>query len=199
MSQQPDVATAKDTGGGFDPHPEGQYAMVCVDVVNLGTRIEQFGDGDPRETAKVALVFASGERKNDQLYLVTVEMTNSMNEKANLRKFLESWRGKSYTPKQAEAGVPLQALHGHTALVSVEHITTKRGRQFARVRAIAPLPKAMPAPNGDVLETYSRPSFFDERKKEYAKQLAEHRARSDDPGPTASEEPYLDPDDDLPF
>src|SRR3990167_7699733 len=106
MTQRPDPTTARDTGGGFEPHSEGQFSMICVDVVNLGTNVEQFPGSDPREVDKVALVFASGETQGveNELTLVTVEMTNSMNEKANLRKFLESWRGKSYTAQQAEAG-----------------------------------------------------------------------------------------------
>src|SRR3990167_4492192 len=91
MTQRPDPTTARDTGGGFEPHSEGQFGMIWVDVVNRGTSVEQFPGNDPREVDKVALVFASGETQGaeNELTLVTVEMTNSMNEKANLRKFLE--------------------------------------------------------------------------------------------------------------
>jgi hypothetical protein len=176
MSQKPDSTTAKDSGTSFAAHPEGQYAMVCVDVVNLGTNIEQFPGQDAKEVDKAALVFASGERQEDKtLTVVTVEMTLSMNEKANMRKFLESWRGKSYTPEQAASGVPLHKVQGQTALVSVEHILTKRGRKFAKVRSIAPLPKKMDAPDAGVLEEYERPKFLEDKKAEYAKALAKYR------------------------
>jgi len=196
VSQKPDTATAKDNGGGFEPHSEGQFPMVCVDVVNLGVKVERYGDGDPRETEKAALVFASGERhdKDGTLRLVTVEMTLSMNEKANMRAFLESWRGKSYTPEQAAAGVPLHQLQGRAALVTIEHVLTKRGRQFGKIRSISPLPKVMTAPATDVLGDYTRPVFLEERKKEYAKQLVQHRGTDGDPGPQLP-----DDDDDLPF
>lgn len=198
MTQQPDAVTAKDQGGGFAPHPEGQYAMVCVDVVNLGTKVERFGDQDPREVEKASLVFASGEKQdNGELVIVTVEMTLSMNEKANMRKFLESWRGKSYTHEQAEAGVPLHKLHGQAALVSVEHITTRRGRKFAKVTSISPLPKQMEAPNGVILESYTRPSFFADKKKEYAELLATYRGQGT--GAAYDDVPPVDDDDDLPF
>ena len=203
MTQRPDPTTARDTGGGFEPHSEGQFGMICVDVVNRGTNVEQFPGNDPREVDKVALVFASGETQGaeNELTLVTVEMTNSMNEKANLRKFLESWRGKSYTAQQAEAGVPLHKLQAQVGLLSVEHITTKRGRKFAKVRSISPLPKAMESPDALVLEGYERPKFLEDKKTQYADALARHRKetrRPVDDGIPIGDEPG-DEDDDLPF
>lgn len=197
MSQRPDSVTARDHGGGFDPHPEGQFAMLCVDVVNLGRKIDQYPGQPAREVEKAALVFASGERQENELRTVTAEMTLSMNEKASMRKFLESWRGKSYTAEQAEAGVPLDKLHGQAALVSVQHITTKAGRRFAKVISISPLPKAMPAPPASVLDEYTRPKFLEDRKLEFMRQVAAHRAQhgAADPGPP----PMEDDLDDLPF
>lgn len=199
MSHQPDEAVAKDTGGGFAPHSEGQFAMVCVDVVNLGINVETFQGQDPREVPKVALVFASGERQDDKeksLSIVTSEMTLSANEKANLRKFLESWRGRSYTVEQAEAGLPISRLYGKPALVSVEHVLTRKGRKFAKIISIGPLPKTMPGPDDSVLASYERPKFLTDRKAAYAEALAKHRGFPADDYPP----PEMSPDDDdLPF
>src|ERR1700751_1733161 len=145
MPQQPDVVTARDAGGGFAPHAEGQHAAICVDVVDLGVNVETFAGQEAREVAKVALVFATGERQGEgekrELTLVTTEMTNSANEKANLRKFLEAWRGRAYTAEQAEAGLPLHKLYGKFALLSIEDVTTRKGRKFAKIKAIQALPK----------------------------------------------------------
>jgi hypothetical protein len=196
---QPDEVVAKDSGGGFAPHSEGQHAVLCVDVVNLGVNVERFADQEPREVAKVALVFASGEQQEDKsLTLVTTEMTLSANEKANLRKFLESWRGKSYTAEQAEAGLPVSKLYGQAALISVEHVTTRKGRKFAKVISIGPLPKAMTAPPKTLLEQYERPKFLKDKKAQYAAALAAHRASNgDQPEP---EYPGDEEDDsDIPF
>jgi len=205
MSHQPDDVTAKDAGGGFTPHSEGQFAMLCVDVVNLGTNVEQYQDKPPREVPKVALVFASGERHDKAdggeqfLKIVTVEMALSANEKANLRKFLESWRGKTYTPEQAEQGLPVTKLYAQPALVSIEHVLTRKARRFAKIASISPLPKAMPAPDKAILTEYERPKFFADRKTEYAAALTKHReANGGAPVPDA---PNGDEgsDDDLPF
>lgn len=196
---QPDDVTAKDSGGGFEPHSEGQFAMVCVDVINLGVNVETFPGQEPREVAKVALVFASGERHDDKsLRLVTSEMTLSANEKANLRKFLEAWRGKTYSNADAEAGLPLAKLYGQAALISIEHVLTRKGRKFAKIASVAPLPKPMdnPAFRGMLME-YQRPKFFTDRKAQYADTLTRHRATMPDDAGIPPEPPPED--DDIPF
>lgn len=202
MSHAPDTVTAKDAGGGFDPHSEGQHAMLCVDVVDLGTNVELFPGKQPQETAKIALVFASGERqgeKKDELTLVTSEMTNSANEKANLRKFLESWRGKSYTPEQVEAGLPLHKLHGQAGLITIEHVLTRKNKKFAKIRSVAQLPPVIPAPDKAILAEYERPKFLVDRKAQYAEALKKHRASLGAGIPEPEMPNGDDTDDDLPF
>lgn len=206
MTQKPDEATATGSAGsGFDPHPEGQFGVLCVDVVNLGLRPEEFPGSEPREAPKAALVFASGQvQESGELIIITAEMTLSMHEKANMRQFLESWRGKSYTAEQAETGVPLHKLQGQAGLVSIEHVLTKRQRKFAKIRSISPLPDGMQPPDKSVLEEYVRPEFFEDRKKEYAAQLAEFRARNAPASTSYDEMPEALTDDDqdsepLPF
>ncbi len=191
MAHVPDTVVAKDSGETFAPHSEGQHVAFCVDVVNLGTNVEQFQDQEPREVNKVALVFASGETqreagKPDDLKLVTVEMKLSANEKSNLRKFMEQWRGKSYTAEQAAQGLPITKLYGQGALITIEHVTTKRGRLFANIVSIAPLPKAMALPDADsakLLADYTRPKFLNDRKAQYAENLRKHRGDDAIPNP----------------
>lgn len=199
MAHNPDSVTAKDAGAHYAAHPEGQFAAFCVDVVNLGTNVEQFPGQEPREVAKVALVFATGERQEDEsLTFITTEMTISANEKANLRKFMESWRGKSYSAEEADAGLPVSKMYGKPALLTIEHVVTRKGRKFAKISSIVPLPKTMPAPNGNLLQEYERPKFLTDRKAAYAEALRKHRGeQQDQPDP---EYPGDDPeDDDIPF
>jgi len=58
-----------------------------------------------------------------------------MNERSGLRRFLESWRGRSYTPDQAAEGVPLHLLEGLSALLTIEHRRSAKGRAYARIMA----------------------------------------------------------------
>lgn len=171
---RPDPVTAKDTGTVKEPHPEGQFAALCVDCIDLGNRVKSY-PGTPSYIApSVTLVFQTGERNSQgHLHEVSQEFTLSMGEKANLRKFLGAWRGKTYTEEQARAGVPLHKLVGQPALVSVEHRTSGKGRTYATISSIGPLPKAMVAPT---LPEYERPAFYEERRASYAAEVKAFKA-----------------------
>ena len=160
----------------FTLHPEGQWAGTCVDIVDLGERVEIFNDSKPRVVGKVVLVFATGERQqNGELSTVSAEFTMSMNERSSLRPFLESWRGRSYTQDEVAEGVPLHLLEGQPALLTIEHKLSKVGRTYAKIMWVAPLPKGMAAP---VVDEYRRSPHWDDRKKVYAAELALHQAGS---------------------
>lgn len=189
-----DNVVAQDKGSGFTPHDEGQFAAACADVVALGQRVEQYPGKPARVVEKCALVFltsSDGETKD-----VSVEFTVSMNERAGLRQFLESWRGKSYSAEQAAAGVPLNKLEGHGALISVEHKRSQKGRTYAKIKTISPLPQGLTAPD---VSGYQRAPFWAERKKAYTEEAERFRQT------VARSEPEMvppDEDDDdssLPF
>jgi hypothetical protein len=203
MKYQGDNITVRSSGGGqYDPHPEGTFGAVCVDVIDLGDRVEQFADNPARVVHKVALVFATGEQRSDGgLATVQSEMTCSMHEKARLRGFLESWRGRTYTPEQVELGVPIGKLAGNPALITVEHKTSKAGRTYATIRAVSPVPKQMEAPE---VNGYERAEYWTERKAEYAREVAKFHAEAhgdneDDPPPPADDDYTGEPEDELPF
>ena len=199
-----DTVTARDEGQKFTPHPEGQFAAVCVDVVNLGERVEQFKDQPKKLVPKVALVFQTGEVNADtgDLHQVSVEFTVSMGEKANLRKFLEAWRGKKYTDEQAEEGVPVHKLEGQAGYITVEQRKAKSsGNTYATINAIMPLPKGMMKPT---LPAYTRPEFWTERKKANAEAAAAFKRELHPVGAAAGSfedfpEALDGGDDDLPF
>jgi hypothetical protein len=173
--------------------------MVCVDVVDLGVNVEVFPGQEPREVAKVALVFASGEKQEDgSLTLVTTEMTNSANEKANLRRFIEAWRGRSYSAEQVAEGLPIKKLWAQPALITIEHVVTRKGKKFGKIKSITQVPEGLAAPDGEVVERYQRPKFLTDRKAAYATALTKHRAATG-VGEPEPEYPGDDDDSDLPF
>jgi len=195
-----DPITAKDGGKKYDPHPEGTFSAVCVDTVDLGNRVETFS-GKTKVQPKCAIVFATGQRmENGDPFYVHPEFTVSMGDLANLRRFLEGWRGKSYTAAQAEAGVPLHKLVGQSCLLTVEHVPTAKGRIFAKVRSVSPLPKEVPPPT---VNGYTRPEWWTERKEEYAKAAAAYKATIQPVRDLAEFEDFPDAlqdgDDDSPF
>jgi hypothetical protein len=81
--------------------------------------------------------------------------TVSLDNRASLRRDLESWRGRKFNPAELE-GFDLRKLLGAAALLQVVHETSKEGRTYAAVASIMALPKGTPRPKG----TENPPVFF---------------------------------------
>lgn len=182
------------SGSQYAPHPEGQYAAVCVDVIDLGERVESFPGSPTKVARKVALVFASGElnEATGTLHTVSAEYTASTHEKASLRQMLESWRGRAYKDGDLADGLPLHKLAGNAALITVEHHVGKTGRVYAKLRAVTPVPKQMAHVIPQDLP-YERAPYWTDRKEEYAAGVRKYRQETavvshDDVGGSAADD-----------
>lgn len=194
-----DTITAKGTDSKYKTHPEGQFVAQCVDAIDLGERVEEFA-GKPKKLAhKAALVFRTGEKNEDTGDFIDIsrEFTVSMGELANLRKFLEQWRGKPYSADQIAAGVPLHKLAGNHGLLSVAHRTSGNGRTYANITACVGVPKQMADKLPNYIAGYGRADYWQERKDEYAKVAKAFRAEAG--APSDDDYPAPDADDSLPF
>jgi hypothetical protein len=185
----------------YAPHPEGSYIGVCVDVIDLGEKVEQYQGNPAKIVPKVAIVFQTTEDNPDtgKPFELSVEKTVSFNERAGLRDFLGKWRGKTYTDADAEKGIPLHKLEGVTAMLIVEHKMSGAGRNYAKISNIAP------AARGTVKVTargYTRADYWQQRKDEYATAVKAHRATATNGKARAPEEvlaAVAAEDDGLPF
>jgi hypothetical protein len=156
-------------------HPEGQYAAVCLDVIAMGMRVNEF-QGKQSVSESCVFVFGTGEvNSKGQEFHVFSEMTVSMNSKAKLPKFLTGWRGKPFTTEEMAAGFKLSSLIGKHALVSLIKKTSALGNDRTEIDTIMPLPKGMPPP---VIGRYTRPEFWSQRKAEYAAAYAQFMGRT---------------------
>lgn len=178
----PDTITAKNSDTKFKSHPEGQFIGVCVDTIDLGNRVEEFAGKPKKLSPKCTLVFRTGER-NEQTgeYIdISREFTVSMGDLANLRKFLEQWRGKPYTAEQIAEGVPLHKLTGNPALLSVAHRISGKGRSYANITACVGVPKQMAKGIGAYTD-YTRDEYWQEKKDAYAAEVRAFRSASAPP------------------
>lgn len=185
LPPQPDEIIVSGESGGVDfkPHPTGPHSAVCCDIVDLGIWQDQYPGKAPRNVRKIRLVFQTEEKREDGLRFTVGRMfTASLGEKANLRKFLESWRGVPFTPEQL-AGFNLVKLIGAPAMIQVKH-STRKGGTYADLDSIMQLPKGMAKL---AVENYVR---VKDREPEKPKAADPH-----DGFPP----PLEDEDDDLPF
>jgi hypothetical protein len=195
----------RDTGGGdFDPIPQGTHLAVCNLVCDVG--VQASGRFTPRpklyirwELPSERIQWTDREGKaHEGPAQIGKFYTASLSAKANLRKDLENWRGRAFTPAEL-AGFDLFTVLGHACQIVVTHTKGADGRTYANVAGLVGLPRGMDRPKAErALVKYSPedpgqfndlPTWLQERIGE-AQQPGEHVAGSD---------PADAFDDDIPF
>ncbi len=208
-----DKVMAKNSDKAFQSHPEGQFVGQCMDVIDMGEEVSSF-PGKPEKLAqKVAFVYRTGELNDEGAFIdVVAEYTVSLGELANLRAFLEQWRGKPLTEDQITNGVPLDKMEGTWALLGIAHKVSKKGRTYAIIQSAVGVPKSMQG-NLPSFTGYTRPKYLVDKKEANRLAAAAFLERigvpatskrltgpGDDPGPEFPEGELMDEDDDsLPF
>jgi hypothetical protein len=137
----PIIATAGESKS-YTPAPEGTHHAVCVDVIDLGQLPNSFKPGTTQH--KVNIVWQIDERRDDnKRFLVYKRYTLSLNEKANLRHDLESWRGRPFT-REEEMGFDVETVKGANCLVNIQHKqSADKAKTYANVVSVMPLIKGM--------------------------------------------------------
>lgn len=197
-----DTITVRDEGSkSFTPAPEGQHLGVCVDVIDLGLKVEQFQNNPPKLVQKAAIVFQIEEEnpETNKRFEPAIELTVSFGPKSNMRKILGNWRGKSYSDEEAAKGVPLDKLVGKNGLVTIEHVVTSAKRTFAKIINVSAIPKIV----GVKLEPkdYKRSPHWERKQHDYAAEVAAFKKPNNSgPAPDVDPESYpFDYEEPLPF
>lgn len=129
----------------FHQVPAGTVQGVCYDVWDIGLQKTTF-QGQQKVKHKIIIAFETTELIPDGEYqgkrmTISKRYTLSLSEKANLRKDLESWRGKAFTAEELK-GFDIEKLIGANAMLSVVHNQVD-GKTYANVSSISKLMKGM--------------------------------------------------------
>lgn len=133
--------------------PAGNYVARCYQMIEIGT-VTDFVMGKQVQAKKVRIgwelptelrVFR--EEKGEQPLVISKEYTLSMNEKANLRKDLKSWRGKDFTEDEAKC-FDITKLIGVPCMLNIIHKpkVSDPTSSYEQIAGITPLPKGFKAP-----------------------------------------------------
>jgi len=114
----------KDNGGGDFQRPDpGTYLARCTKIVDLGTQSGEYA-GKPTSRRQVVLTWelptellTSGEYAGQPMTIAKF-YTAVLGEKATLRKDLENWRTRKFTPEELE-GFDLVNILGKPCLVTI--------------------------------------------------------------------------------
>ena len=132
--------------------PAGNHIARCYSMIHIGTIQEEYM-GEPKMGNKVRITWelpnelrTFKEENGEQPMVISKEYTLSMHEKSNLRKDLESWRGKGFTEDEAKE-FDITKLLGVPCMLSIIHKVSKSEKQYATITSIASIPKGMDAPD----------------------------------------------------
>jgi len=130
--------------------PAGNHVARCYSMIQIGTVVDEWM-GKTKEVPKVRIGWelpmelrTFDENKGPQPMVLSREYNLYLYEKANLRKDLESWRGKAFTEEEVKA-FDITKLMGVSCMVNVIH-ATKDGKTYANISGITPMPKGMNCP-----------------------------------------------------
>ena len=215
---------ARESGGGgtFTPVPPGMYLARCYRIVDLGTQKSEYL-GQVKNLPKVMLQFeVHGEddagkplvtAKNEPMS-ISKNFTLSLAEKATLRKDLQTWRGREFTPDELR-GFQIDNVLGAWAMIAITKAMGNNGKEYTNIATINSVPSAMKAslpqgfnkiglfeienPDHEMFETFSdnlkqkiqgSPEWKSRNGERYAK---EQKATAN------SGSGFDDMDDDIPF
>lgn len=193
----------------FKMLPAGSHAAVCTMVAHMGLQNTSYM-GEPKIKPQVYIRWQvpaeriewdkDGEHHEGPMSIGKV-YTESLSEKANLRKDLEAWRSRAFT-KDELAGFELFNILGKPCLLSVVHDTDESGKTRAYIQSVSALPKGMIAPKheGDLLKYDAENTAQHDKLPEWLrKKIAEAvppKANGVTPPPAAHAEEFAD---DIPF
>jgi len=213
--------TARDSGGGsFTPVAPGMHLARCYRIVDIGTQKTEY-QGQIKHQQKVMMQFEVHGEDDSGKPLVTSKgeplsisknFTLSLSENATLRKDLQAWRGRQFTPEELR-GFELKNVLGAWCMLTVAKAIGNNGKEYTNIISINPVPVAIKKagqpegfnklsmfvidnPDMELFET------FGSSLKEKIQATPEWRARNSGqpvikPAPSGSG--FDDMDDDIPF
>ena len=133
-------------GSSFIPVPSGMHLARCYRIVDLGTQESSY-KGEVRRVHRAMFQFevhsedAQGNplvTSNGDPMTVTKTFTVSLGDKATMRKDLETWRGKPFTPEERNH-FELRNVLGQWAMITVSE-NESNGKVYTNIANINPVP-----------------------------------------------------------
>lgn len=177
----------------FEKTPLGLQQAICTFIEDIGTQEGSY-KGKPTLTHQIVIVWELAEkmRKGDNIgkpFGMIKFYTLSLSEKANLRKDLESWRGRAFTPEELK-GFEVENIKLANCYLNIIEKEKLDGKIWAQIASISPLLKGV-QPISKI--NASAPEWIQkmrERSVEWNEQSEKHDIIST---------PSQGEDDDLPF
>lgn len=124
-----------DTGADFEPIPTGVQRAALVNVFDLG--LQRGSRGDVNHECVFLWELAGSSKRDGSPFLVARRYTASLNEKANLRKHLRSWRGRDFTDVELRGGFDTSRMLSFNARLNLIMVN-RNGKDWVEIDAVMP-------------------------------------------------------------
>lgn len=200
---------AKDTGGkDFKKVPPGAHFAICNMVVDCG--LQEGFSGKPQhkiylrwEVPDERVTYEKDGKQVEGPCSIGGLYTLSLSEKANLRKVLENWRGKPFTPQELQ-GFDITTVLGKCCQIMVTH---SEDGKYANVTGVMGISKDQRAraqgakpentPFAYSLDDHNQGVF--NALPKWLQEKIENRLEEPTQSMPSSAKPIDDFDDDIPF
>lgn len=113
------TARVSQSTGDYEKIKPGTYPAVCVGVWDLGLQ-KTVWQGQEKQQYKLLIAWMLGEKNSKgESFFITKKYTNSLSEKAYLRKDLSGWFGKDMSKDEA-GSYDLEDLIGKQCILSIK-------------------------------------------------------------------------------
>lgn len=127
----------KDGGEEFEKIPTGMHSAICVNVFDMGYQKSIIGS-DEIIAHKIAILWEIDQKNSKgENFTVCAEYTASLNQRANLRKILESWRGKAFTKEELN-GFDLDNVKNKMCTLNLVEKVKNNGKTWVDVASVSP-------------------------------------------------------------
>lgn len=134
--------------GSFELTPAGTFIAICYRFIDRGTQISEYmGEKKTRREVMLSWEIADEFMADGRPFSASKTYTWSMNEKATLRKDLESWRGKAFTDDDFDGpnAFNTRKLLGAPCMLTITH-ETKGDKTFSKIASIGKLMRGVSPP-----------------------------------------------------
>ena len=126
-------------GSSYEQCPTGMQAAVCSAVHNLGTQPGYRGQGT-RHMIGLIFELAACQTEGDfagKRFLRSTTYTASLGDRSNLRRDLESWRGRAFAAKELEL-FNVRTIAGKNCTLNLVEKPTNNGRTCVVIANVLP-------------------------------------------------------------
>ena len=146
------MIVSEKTGSNIKPLDEGVYQAICTRLIDLGMQYsKQYNNTSRKIMLGWEIIGETMEIQGDVVQrMMHKSYTSSLSEKSNLRKDLQAWRGRAFTPEELK-GFDMKNILGKGCQMQIIHSQGADGNTYANIASIMALPKGMNLPSPEEL------------------------------------------------